>query len=664
MHEARRHTLHCKTRTLFGVWGSVFFFGGAPVCSGQALAAVSEADFLDPLPVVLSASRLSQSVNEAPAAVTVIDQDMIRASGFRDIPDLFRLVPGFAVAYTRNNTWGVGYHGQADAFSRRMQVLIDGRSVYTPGFGEVPWASLPLSIEDIERIEVVRGPNAAVYGSNAFLGIINIITKDPAQVPGSHLSVQAGEQGMGGVLFRHGNARDDWRYRLTLSDQRRDRFAAQAEKTTTRHLDLRVDYRLSPTDEISTTLALSRGDWRQGRLGDIGEPVRRLDMASEHFQTRFRRVVDAENEWSLQFYHTRLRNTDHFLAALPTPPFPPSSGVPVDFDSAQWRDDLEFQMISRPAETVRVVWGAEVRREGIKAPGFFYRQTPRIGMLYRVFGNAEWRPSARWILHAGALAEQHYLSGFDVSPRLALNYQPLPDHAFRASISRATRSPTFFEENGDQRFFYTNGLPFDRVFASTRGLQPEQILSREVGYVGQIRPLRLQVDVRLFNDKLTRLIGTENIGGDPFSVNPKLFQSANQNKADTRGAEAQLRWKPQDGFDLVLSYARVTIDSNDADIAASAPRNNFSALGIFQWADGWGASVGVYKQDTLFWLGDGDVTKAFTRVDARLSKRFKVHGNTVEWALVGQNLGGEPYQEFRNDNLFDRRAYLSLMFDW
>jgi len=158
-----------------------------------AHAAITEADFLDELPVVLSASRLSQPQNAAPAAVTVIDQGMIRASGFRDIPDLFRLVPGFTVAYTRDNTWGVGYHGLADAFSRRMQVLIDGRSVYTAGFGEVPWASLPLSIDDIERIEVVRGPNSATYGSNAFLGVINIITKDASQVPGSHLSVQAGE---------------------------------------------------------------------------------------------------------------------------------------------------------------------------------------------------------------------------------------------------------------------------------------------------------------------------------------------------------------------------------------------------------------------------------------------------------------------------------------
>ena len=608
---------------------------------------------------MLSASRLSQPVNEAPAAVTVIDEDMIRASGFRDIPDLLRLVPGFTVAYTRDNTWGVSYHGLGDAFSRRMQVLIDGRSVYTPGFGEVPWASLPISIEDIERIEVVRGPNSAAYGSNAFLGVINIITKTAAQVAGSHLSVQAGSHGTAGALFRYGNGTDDLHYRLTVSDQRRDRFDNQAEKTDTRHLDLRVDYQLSATDDITTNFALSRGDWRQGVAGDIEDPVRGIDVGSEHFQTRFRRVIDAENEWSLQFYHTRQRKADEYLV-----PLPPLGTVPINFGYMQWRDDLEFQRISRLSDSLRVVWGSEARREGVTAPGYFYNQGTQTGTLFRLFGNAEWRLSPAWIVNAGALAEHHYLSGFDLSPRLALNFVPSADHALRASISRAYRSPTFFEESGDARFFTLSGIPVDRVFAPSTGLQAEQILSRELGYVGHIRPLKLQVDVRLFHDSLTRLIGDRNIGDPGSLINPKLFQYANLLEATIRGGDAQLRWTPRRWLDLVLSYAWVKIDSPDVDFAASTPRNNFSALGIFKLDQGWEASVGVYRQDYMVWLGDGDYTAPFTRVDARLAKRWELRGRQMELALVGQNLGGQPYQEFRNDNLFGRRAYLSLTLDW
>ena len=642
-----------RTHTTFGILARALLVGGALACAQQARAAITEADFLEDMPVVLSASRLSQPVSEAPAAVTVIDQDMIRASGFRDIPDLFRLVPGFTVAYTRDNTWGVSYHGLGDAFSRRMQVLIDGRSVYTPAFGEVPWASLPISIEDIERIEVVRGPNSAAYGSNAFLGVINIITKTAAQVAGSHLSVQAGTRGNSGALFRYGNGTDDLQYRLTVSDQRRDRFATQAELTTTRHMDLRVDYRLSATDELNTTFALSRGDWRQGVAGDMTDPVRGLDVGSEHFQTRFHRVIDAENEWSLQFYHIRQRKADEYLVPL-------GGGVPVNLGYMQWRDDLEFQRISRLSDSLRIVWGSEARREGVTAPGYFYNEGTQSGTLFRLFGNAEWRLAPQWTVNAGALAENHYLSGFDLSPRLAVNFLPAPDHALRASISRAYRSPTFFEESGDQRYYTLTGTLIRRIFAPSAGLQAEQIVSRELGYVGHVRPLQLQVDVRLFRDSLTRLISDQNIG-TPTS---KLFQYANLLEATIRGGDTQLRWTPRRWFDLVLSYAWVKIDSPDVDYASSTPRNNFSALGVFRLDRGWEASVGVYRQDYMIWLNDGDYTAPFTRVDARVAKRWQVRDTQVELALVGQNLGGRNYQEFRDDNLFGRRTYLSLTLDW
>jgi iron complex outermembrane receptor protein len=530
----------------------------------------------------------------------------------------------------------------------------------TAGFGEVPWSSLPLSIEDIERIEVVRGPNSATYGSNAFFGIINIITKDATQVPGGHLSVQAGEQGMAGAMFRYGGGKDDLRYRLTLSDQRRDRFDTQPEKTTTRHMDLRVDYRLSPTEEMTTTFAMSRGDWRQGEVEneDFIDPVRRLDMGTEHFQVKYRRVLDPENEWSLQFYHTRARKEDDF--AVPTP----FGLVPVDYGYTQWREDIEFQMISRATDQLRLVWGAEARWEGVKSPGYFYNQDARAGALYRLFGNAEWRFSPKWIANAGALVEHHYLSGFDVSPRLAVNFLPHADHAFRASITQAYRSPTFFEEDGDQRFFTVNGDSVDRVFAPSDNLQPERILSREIGYIGHVRPLKLQVDVRLFDDQIRQMVGPFDIGDDLGAVFPKLFQSINEHSVDIRGADVQLRWTPQNWLNLILSYAWVDIDEEKKDISLSAPKNNFSALGVVKLAEGWEASVGAYRVGAMYWLGDGDITEAFTRVDARLARRWKLQGHPVELAMVGQNLGGEHYEEFRDINLFDRRAYLSLMLDW
>lgn len=606
---------------------------------------LTEQDFYGDLPVVLSASRLSQPLSRAPAAVTVIDQEMIRASGFRDIPDLFRLVPGFNVAYTRENTWGVGYHGLADAFSRRMQVLIDGRSVYTPGFGEVPWASLPLSIEDIERIEVVRGPNAAAYGANAFFGVINIITKDPMDAQGARASVQAGEQGMRGVLLRYGGGGDrDFRYRLSLSDQRRDRFDTQAEKTTTRHLDFRGDYRISASDELTVNFALSRGDWQQGRVASIDNPVRDLDMSSEHFQARFRRTVDPDTEWSLQFYHTRLKKNDDFMIG----PFA------VDLGYTQWRENVEFQMTTRPTQSLRMVWGAEARWEGAEAPVYFFGQDDRTGAMYRLFGNLEWVPSENWTINGGVMAEHHYFTGTDVSPRLAVNYLISPDHALRASIGQAHRSPTFFEKDG-----LTPPIA-DPGFVPAGRLDPEDIVSRELGYVGHFRALNLSVDARLFSDRVRKLIGTVDIDPSPL----KRFQSVNMNHADINGADVQLKWRPDPRFDLAVAWARVDIKSNESDIAQSAPANNLSILATLRLPDGWETSAALYRVDGMKWLDDGDNVSAFTRVDARLARHWRWQGHKIELALVGQNLGGERYDEFRPRHEFDRRAYLSLGLDW
>ncbi len=612
-------------------------------------ATLTESDFLGELPVVLSASRLSQPLAQAPAAVTIIDQDMIRASGFRDIPDLFRLVPGFTVSYTRDNTWGVGYHGMADAYSRRMQVLIDGRSVYLPGFGQTPWASLPLAIEDIERIEVVRGPNAAAYGANSFFGVINIITKEPAQVSGVLVSAQAGEQSNGGAMLRYGGGSGDFRYRLSLSDQRRDRFDTQAEKTTTRHLDFRGDYRLSMTDDISINFAASRGDWRQGRqdLVDPFDPVRDTDTGSEHFQARFKRVIDPRTEWSLQFYHIRSKVDDAFLAF---------DTFPVNYSQAQWREDVEFQMINGLNENTRLVWGAEARWEKVEAPnGFFYGKDARSGAMYRAFGNIEWMPSAKWVINGGLMAEHHYYTGADFSPRLAVNYLFTPDQAIRASVGQACRSPTFFEVEG-----YYPG-----IFDSAGDLRPEKVLSREIGYVGRLDALKLSIDARLFNDRVRKLIDHIEVPATGSSV------YANQHWADIRGADVQLKWQPHRDVDLILNYARVSIDSDEPDIAKSSPRNNFSALGIYRLPGGWEASAAVYRVGYMKWLDDGDEVQDFTRIDARLARRWKWQGHQLELSMVGQNLGGERYAEFRESatddqrsNLFDTRAYLGLEIAW
>ena len=153
----------------------------------------TEEDFTREIDTVISATRIRQPLTESPSSITVIDRNTLEASGAIEVADVLRLVPGIQVAYPQGNQLAVTYHGYGDAFPRDMQVLIDGRSVYQPSFGDVDWLFLGITLEDIERIEVIRGPNTPFYGSNAVAGVINIITRLPLQDRGTLARVTAGD---------------------------------------------------------------------------------------------------------------------------------------------------------------------------------------------------------------------------------------------------------------------------------------------------------------------------------------------------------------------------------------------------------------------------------------------------------------------------------------
>jgi iron complex outermembrane receptor protein len=665
-------------------WPRLLVLSGALAFAGGVHAEVTEANFLDDLPVVLSAARLSQPVNEAPAAVTVIDQDMIRASGFRDIPDLLRLVPGFSVAYTANNTWAAGYHGLGDAFSRRFQVLVDGRSIYSPHYGAVYWTDLPLAIEDIERIEVIRGPNAAIHGANAFAAVINIITRTAAQVTGNTVSAQYGEQSMRGLLARHGGGDDRLRYRLTFSAQQRDRFERDItdkppatldngqyfEASKTYFLNGRMDWQLASRADLSAQFGVSQGDWRSGHNTDSPTDVlepRVQDSRAQYLQLTYHKVESEQREWRVHVYHSRNRFDANAVGDLT------SLGlgvVSVDQYLLQTRSNIELQVNETWTPDLRGVWGGEVRRDAVVSPQNYNSGRELSGTLGRAFGNLEWHAHDRVLLQGGAMVEHHYFTGTDVSPRAAVNLTVSPGHVLRLGVSKAYRSPTFFEQEGNQVYLLTSGALADAVTVPSNGLKPERVLSREIGYLGQWRPARLEWDVRVYRDHIDDFIGQEKGNFYPDgALRPNEFRYANIGTVDSQGGEIQLRWRPLAALDLSAHFARVflradtTVNNFNTDIPLSAPRNSWGLLASYKLGNGWETSLGAWHYDTTKWLSEGDIVAAYTRVDVRVARRWNWQGYQMEAALVGQNLG-DDYAEFRDTNIFSRRVYGSLGFNW
>lgn len=482
------------------------------------------------------------------------------------------------------------------------------------------------------------------------------------------------------MTVREGGVSGNLRYRLTASAQQRDRFEKHVtgqgvddgsyfEASKTYFTNGRLDWQLTPDSDLILQFGLSQGDWNAGSRQPASarsylQPIEQ-DSRALYLQLAYHKVESKQKEWRLQVYHTRNRFDADTVANLGGP-------VVVDRYLAQSRSNIELQVNEQWAPDLRAVWGAEVRQETVKSPQNYNSTETFSGELARVFGNLEWRAHERLLLQGGAMLEHHYFTGTDVSPRAAASFTLAPGHVLRLGMSRAYRSPTFFEEEGNQVYVRDTGALADIFTVPSDGLDPERILSREIAYVGYWRPARLELDVRLFRDKISDFIGQQksNYAADPGSINSgNEFKYENLGTARSRGGELQLRWQPVDTLDVSAHYARVYLSANTArenynvDIPKSAPKNSWGLLANYRMSGGWETSLGVWRSDAVIWLTEGDITEAFTRIDVRLARRWKWQGTEVEAAVVGQNLG-EDYHEFRDTNLFSRRVYGSLNFAW
>lgn len=629
-----------------------FLFVPAFFLASVAHAGVTEKDFLADMPVVLSASRLDQPLDEAPSAMTVIDRETIRASGYRNIADLFRLVPGFYVSDYNGHQPIVSYHGMSDQYSRRMQVLVDGRSIYMPPSGGVDWSSLPIGVEDIERIEVIRGPSAAVHGANSFLGVISITTRNPALSQGTAVSFRDGTNGVGDGFLRYGGHAGKFDYRLAMGYRSDSGFTLVNDSQRIKLINLSADYALDPVDSLQFRLGASGGSEGLGNPGNSGtvdpaDPPRNSTVASQYEQLRWERSIDAGHDMSVLFYHNYQRLSDTYLTL---PGLLPGGVVfPVDAGMVGQRYHLEFQRTASESPSFRQVWGGSVRLDESDAPLYMtgHLQEPS----QRLFWHGEWRISPSLLMNAGAMLEHNNFTGKAVSPQVALNYHLNRSNTLRIGFSRAERNPVMFEQMA--HLVYILGKIAVPRFYGPGNLRPEQVTSSEIGYIGEFLESELVLDARVFQDHFNDLIAT---AGVPF---PRTF--GNYGTADDRGAEIQLKWKPDLATRFTANFAHAIISGNFPETYnQSAPKNSFSLVAMRQFPFDVDGSFVYTRQGDVRALGPGQLVDGYSRFDCRLAKGFFIGGKHAEIGLVIQNLLNTPYSEFRTLNAFGRQGYLTL----
>lgn len=671
---------------------------------------VSEDDYIGDVPKVLTVSRLSQSLADAPSAVTVIDRETIRAAGIVDLPEIFRLVPGMYVAanagfvYSTNHT--VSYHGMVNAYAGTMQVLINGRSVYSPLFGGVKWSELPIAVADIERIEITRGPNAASYGANAYFGTINIMTQNASELPANSVISTHGN-GRNEVLYRHAGKTDDIGYRFTTGYRQDDGLDSRNDFKRTRFINGQADYQLNLENTIELEFGLAEGARGEG---DINQDAiifvpRTRQMENYNALIRWRHNISESSDFSLQAYHSYDSSDDETTSAnlrpilkdlvfkarikagdsLALATFKANTAaanllndtITINNDVITERNDIEAQHTFAIGRAIRAVWGGSLRQDSMYAPFYLGTKKTDYFNLQRIFGHVELRADEHLTLNAGAMLEHNDFTGTDLSPRASMNFKINPNHAFRLGVSTALRTPNYVEEKFDDGYYVPTKLANPKAIqvkltTDQGNVNPEHIISREIGYIGKLG--RLQLDARIFSDKLSDSIISNRVKYQApanvllLNTNSNTDSNTNGGSAAVEGIELGLNWRLANQTRLLLNYAYVNIRETQAslkrDFTDSMPSNTLSALITHNFDSNWDASLAYYQTSKVTALGDGDPVGLTRRVDVRAARKFNADHVQGEVSVVVENLFNSHYQEFADYNTLDRRARINVRLDF
>ncbi|WP_448723357.1 TonB-dependent receptor plug domain-containing protein [Pseudomonas farris] len=667
----------------------------------------------DPLPQVLTATRLKQSPAAVPGSMTVIDSELISASGARDISELLRLVPGMMVGNISGNQAAVNYHGTKASEARRMQVLIDGRSVYRAGLATVDWSDIPVAMEDIERIEVFRGPNTVSYGANALMAVVNIITRKPADSHGTRLKVTRGQRGINDFYASQGMGWDSGDLRLSLSGQQDDGF--DSDRTGADYRDSRrlnrfslavsqtlnenqsIDWQLNAKDGTNqrpyTYRPVFSGITAAGNNSDViakdyaGSLRWNLDINPDHSlyiqgsaqhwdRQQTWRACDAEISFSPELtqlwqlnpnYTERLaRNMDRYTG----------SGAPAGTAAEralgnqvlrQWQDGARQTLCGDIDQSARESrYDLELQdtlslSDSLRlVSGMNYRydransETYFNGTLddttWRAFGQLEWRATEHWLLQGGAMYEDTQLTGNSLTPRVAVNYLINPRHGLRAVYSEAIRSPDMFENNVNWSYQVTNLKPSAYGQSSARYF----VKTRGPGDLEQERMRSRELGYNGYFAEWglavdVKLFYDEITGMISEPLRNNQYIASNSNSSRFSGTETQLDWRVSSADRLRLTYAYVDAEASNPLDAQQTARNSGSAGWLRSWGQGWNSALFYYGADALNGY-------RFERVDTRIAKRIGLGKANLELAgVLQQRLDNQP-TTFVDNHYDDRRV--------
>ena len=612
---------------------------------------------------VTSVSKKEQKLSRTAAAIFVITQEDIRRSGARNIPDLLRMVPGMDVAEINGSTWAVSARGFNGQFSNKLLVMIDGRIVYTPNFSGVYWDTMDFPVEDIERIEVIRGPGGSIWGANAVNGVVSIFTKKAADTRGALLTGGGGNVQQEFGLAQYGGAggkTTDYRVYakyFNQSDLPALDGGGGADGWHMLRTGFRTDSKLSANDTLSVEGSLYTG--REGELGltlpAITSPSlvplpEEIDLDGGFLQATWNHNYANGSDSSLQVSDTRYRRDD-----------------PLEAES---RNTFYFDY------KYHFAWGD--RQDFVTGAGYSFT-TDQFGssltvgfdpaskslQLFNAFVQDEIAVVPdRFYLTLGTKLEHNDYTGFEFMPTARAAWLPGKHQMFWAAISRALRTPS----RNDTALFVNLGSTTEpdgtlvlTRFVGNPQFQDERLLAYEAGYRNSLSD-NLSVDIAVYYNDYDNLQTIEPSGSffenspaPPHEVQTLTYQ--NLMYGETHGLEVAANWKPtrrltiSPGYALEQLYMHTTRSSVDtatpAFVEDGTPHQSGQLRAHFEICKGLEWNASAYFVDRLTHQGptNDQVIPAYTRVDTGLTWKPT---SVFSISVVGQNLQKDRHLEFED----------------
>ena len=659
---------------------SVICAGAMVSLTGGATAADAVESYLD-LPLedllsleVTSVSKKKQRISEAAAAVFVITQEDIRRSGVTSIPEALRMAPGIQVARIDANKWAISSRGFNTQFANKLLVLIDGRSVYTPSYSGVYWDVQDTLLEDIDRIEVIRGPGATLWGANAVNGVINIITKDAASTLGGLAVIGAGNEEKAFAGLRYGVALGEETHGrfFVKFNERDDSYAIDLERDTGDSWDalragFRIDGNLTPTDswtlqgdiyntdQNQTLQHLWKDPYDPANAGfaptyDDANREEQFDSKGWNILARWNHLHNDGSDSSLQVYYDHTNRSETLLQQV------------------QNTLDIDFQHHIKLMEKHDLVWGLGYRRiEDEYSNSYAASILPEDGGsdLYSAFVQDEIELSPNCLyLTLGSKFEHNEYTGHEIQPSARLLFTPNETNSYWASVSRAVRTPSRME-NGSlfvaQIYPAIPGmLPFPLIYTTSgnEAFESESMIAYEVGYRTQPKE-NLSFDLALFYNDYDNLLTFERVVPDIPSPIPNDATFDNNMSMYSYGLELTTDWRLEPWWRLQANYSYVKLSGHLDDslddisvptLEGSAPEHAISLRSSMDFSRDWTFDLWVSWTDKLrrTSLSVENETPAFTSVNARLAWSPT---DEFEFWLSAQNLLDKRHVEFTAENL-------------